>query len=169
MILLSYDGSADARAALDHAARVLPGARAVVVTVWTPQREYEGAHGPGLGLAGLYAPEPEVDAAREQAARACAEEGAELARKAGLDAEPRIRPRHDSVAHAILAAAADCEADAIVLGSRGLGGVKSFLLGSVSHGVLQQADRPVMVVPSPTVARQRRDVIVAADASAEAT
>jgi nucleotide-binding universal stress UspA family protein len=165
MVLLSYDGSEDARAALDHAARVLPGATATVLTVWTPQRTYEGAHGPGLGLAGVYAPEPEVDSAREQEAKACAEEGAERARAAGLVAEPATRPRHDAVATAILAAADEIDADVVVLGSRGLSGVKSFLLGSVSHAVLQQADRPVMVVPSRAVARQRRDVIQAAETS----
>lgn len=43
----------------------------------------------------------------------------------------------------------------IVLGTRGLTGIKSALLGSVSHAVLQRTDRPVMVVPSPEVARDR--------------
>lgn len=44
----------------------------------------------------------------------------------------------------------------IVLGTRGLGGVKSFLLGSVSHAVVQHADRPLLIVPSPDLAEQRR-------------
>lgn len=37
-------------------------------------------------------------------------------------------------------------ADLIVIGSRGLGGVTSALLGSVSRGVLKHADRPVLIV-----------------------
>jgi nucleotide-binding universal stress UspA family protein len=41
------------------------------------------------------------------------------------------------------------------MGTRGLTGVKSLLLGSVSHAVLQHADRAVVVVPSPEVARER--------------
>jgi nucleotide-binding universal stress UspA family protein len=41
------------------------------------------------------------------------------------------------------------------MGTRGLTGIKSVLLGSVSHAVLQHADRPVIVVPSPDVANKR--------------
>lgn len=48
------------------------------------------------------------------------------------------------------------DADAVVLGMRGLGGVKSCLLGSFSHGVVQHADRAVLVVPSSDIAEQRR-------------
>ena len=41
------------------------------------------------------------------------------------------------------------------MGSRGLSGLKSMLLGSVSHAVLHGADRAVIVVPSPEVAGSR--------------
>ena len=39
--------------------------------------------------------------------------------------------------------------------SRGLTGVQSLLLGSVSHAVLQHADRTVIVMPSPGEAAAR--------------
>jgi hypothetical protein len=43
------------------------------------------------------------------------------------------------------------------MGSRGHGRLGSLLLGSVSYAVVQHADRPVTVVPSPDIARQRID------------
>jgi nucleotide-binding universal stress UspA family protein len=52
-----------------------------------------------------------------------------------------------SPAAAILAVAREHDADEIVIGSRGLGGVRA-LLGSVSHELLTIADRPVLVIPA---------------------
>jgi nucleotide-binding universal stress UspA family protein len=48
------------------------------------------------------------------------------------------------------------DAETIVVGTRGRSGIKSMLLGSVSHAVLQHADRPVLVVPSEPVAAEPR-------------
>ena len=88
-------------------------------------------------------------------AREVAAEGAQLANEAGLKAEPATDEQGESVAEAILSSADKLDADMIVLGSRGLGGVGSLLLGSVSHRVLQHADRPVLVIPSAAVAARR--------------
>ncbi len=60
-----------------------------------------------------------------------------------------------TVAGAILAEAEAVDASAILMGSRGLTGLKSLLLGSVSHAVIQRADRAVIVVPSTEVAASR--------------
>jgi hypothetical protein len=49
MILASYDGSADARAALDHVAQLMPGAEVTVLTVWEPFQEALSRTG-GMGL-----------------------------------------------------------------------------------------------------------------------
>jgi nucleotide-binding universal stress UspA family protein len=51
-------------------------------------------------------------------------------------------------AEAITQAAERLVVDAIVLGSHGKGGAMRSLLGSVSHAVVHQARRPVLVVPS---------------------
>jgi nucleotide-binding universal stress UspA family protein len=53
----------------------------------------------------------------------------------------------------ILAAAADEDADLIVLGSHGRGGVEHLLLGSVAEKVLRKAPCPVMVVPATAAPR----------------
>ena len=54
-----------------------------------------------------------------------------------------------------LSEADDAKANAIVLGTRGLTGLKSLMLGSVSHAVVQHADRPVIIVPSPEITAKR--------------
>jgi nucleotide-binding universal stress UspA family protein len=160
MIIVSYDGSADANAAIDHVARLVPGAETTVLTVWEPfQMALTRSGGMGMSMAGAYPDNGEVDAASEEAARARAAEGAERANAAGLIAEARTAVREDGIATAILAAADELDADAVVVGTRGLTGIRSMLLGSVSHAVLQHADRPVMVVPSPSIAASRREWI----------
>jgi nucleotide-binding universal stress UspA family protein len=84
-----------------------------------------------------------------------AAEGVQLATEAGLKAEPATDEQGESVTEAILSGADKLDADVIVIGSRGLGGLGSLLLGSVSHRVLQHADRPVLVIPSAAVAERR--------------
>lgn len=159
MILVCYDGSADAQAAIDRAAQLMPGAEATVLTIWEPLLDAMtrgGSMGMGLGVTGPEVDDQMVDEASQRAALEDATEGAQRATAAGLVAQPRIASRHGGIAYAILAVAADVDASAVVLGTRGLGGVKSFLLGSVSHGVVQHADRAVLVVPSSDLAEQRR-------------
>ena len=153
-VLLAYDGSADAGAAIETAARLYTGASAVVVSVWEGFSEVVARSGMGLAVAALDF--DEINRAGEQRAQECAEEGAGRARAAGLRAQPQAVHREFSVWGTILDAAADADADVIVLGSRGLTGVKSLVLGSVSRGVLTHADRPVMVVPAADVARERQ-------------
>ena len=164
MILVSYDGSADAQAAIDRAAQLMPGAEATVLTVWEPfidtlaGRGTLGAGlGVGLGLAASYADGDRVDQSSTDAALTSATEGAARATAAGLVARPRTASRDGNIANAILASAADVDADVVVMGTRGLSGVKSFLLGSVSHAVVQHADRAVLVVPAPDIAERRRE------------
>ncbi len=96
-----------------------------------------------------------LDRATREHAEERAREEAQLARDAGFQAEPRTCSQETSSAEAILSEADALGASAILMGSRGLTGVRSMLLGSVSHGVIQHADRAVIVVPSPDVAAAR--------------
>lgn len=153
MILICYDGSSDAQAAIDRAGELLSGQSATVLTVWEPFIELMARSGASLAMPPFDS--VDVDAATEQAARERADEGVERARSAGLNAQPRTRSVGRTIADTILTEADDVGAVAIVLGTRGLTGLKSLLLGSVSHALLQHADRPVIVVPSPEVAAER--------------
>ncbi|MEO6859022.1 MAG: universal stress protein [Solirubrobacteraceae bacterium] len=155
MILICYDGSLDSRSAIEHAGELLSGQPATVVTVWEPFIEVLTRTSYGFGMLPGIVDVEEIDAANRRGAEARAQEGAELATNAGLIAQPRTCSQITTVATAILSEAAAVDASAIVMGSRGLTGVKSVLLGSVSHGVIQGADRPVVVVPSPEVSAAR--------------
>jgi nucleotide-binding universal stress UspA family protein len=153
VILIAYDGSVDAQAAIERAGQLLSGQPATVLSVWERFVEVLARSGTGLPMSAL--DYEALDRSSEEQARERAEEGAQLAERAGLKAEARVRARLTSVADCILDEADDVGADVIVLGTRGLTGVKSFLLGSVSHAVLQRSDRPVMVIPSSEVATER--------------
>lgn len=156
MILICYDGSADARAAIADAGRVLSGHPAIVLTVWEPLAEVLARTAAGNALmAGINAPMAADEEAEAEAGR-LAEEGAELARAAGFDASPRARPQNGMVSDTIIAQADRANATAIVMGSRGRTGLQS-VMGSVSHAVVQRSDRAVMVVPSAEVVAGRRE------------
>lgn len=58
----------------------------------------------------------------------------------------QVRILDDDPAHAILECAKDESADMIVIGSRGVGDLKSLLLGSVSHKLIEHAECPCVVV-----------------------
>ena len=68
------------------------------------------------------------------------------ARLDGSGAEIHEELLEGPAAEAILSVAEARHADLIVMGSRGLGGLRGLLLGSVSHKVLQSAHCPVLVV-----------------------
>jgi len=156
MILICYDGSADAQAAVDQAGLLMPGSEATVLVIWETIRETMTRHGSlGMGMIGVTGDDGAGDAAIRQAAVDTAADGVQRAAAAGLVAQPRIVDRHDDIAVAILAVAGDVDADVIVLGTRGRSGLKSLMLGSVSHAVLHHADRPVLVIASPALAEER--------------
>lgn len=156
MILIAYDGSKDAQSAIDQAGELIAGEPATVLSVWEPFVDVMTRTGVvGVSFTPLDIDSEQIDKAYEEGARERAAEGAQRARRAGLNAEPRTRARHETIAATILAEADQVGARAIVLGTRGLTRIKSLLLGSVSHAVLQHADRPVIVVPSPEIAHKR--------------
>ena len=157
MIMLCYDGSEDARAAIEKAAELYPAQAVTVVTVWQPVMEVWARATPGFGMVPSIPNSVEIDEATNRAAKETAAEGVALADKLGLKAEPLVVTQQTTPGRDLLKAAEDLDASVIVMGTRGLGRVKSLLLGSVSHELIQRADRSVTVVPSSGLASSRAE------------
>jgi len=68
------------------------------------------------------------------------------AKKRGIVVKADIPEATISVVETIINQAAKENADLIIIGTRGLGGFKKLLLGSVSSGVLDHAHCPVLVI-----------------------
>lgn len=144
-LLLCYDGSDNAQHAARRAGDLFGGHSALVLTVW--QRTivmgdfgWSGAGAPMLDYA-------EFDRVSAEAARRRAEEGVGLARDAGLNAQPLAVEATGPVWKTVIETADEQDAAVIVMGSRGLSGVASVLLGSVSSHVVHHANRPSLVIP----------------------
>jgi len=151
-ILIAYDGSDSARRAVHDAGKLFGPREALVVTVWEPDLGYEvGATSvTGLEPAGPafdVAEAQEVNEALRARADRTAHDGAELAKSLGLQASEAIAvPDEGNVAEAIVSLARERGVAAIVIGSRGLSGLRARLEGSTSNAVLKHAACPVVVV-----------------------
>src|SRR5580704_7374219 len=121
-VLICYDGSADARAAVEQAAKLFSNEPATVLTVW---EEYvEQVVRSSLGFVPSIPDADEVDEASRKAAETRAAEGAALASGLGMAATSKAASHATTTALSILAEADAMDATAIVMGSRGLTGVK---------------------------------------------
>jgi nucleotide-binding universal stress UspA family protein len=143
-IVVGVDGSPASEAALRFAAEEarFRGATLRVVHAWRIPLSVAAPEPSILGYAVL--PEASVEEMRatfeEEAKRLLdsAVEGIE-----GLDVEPLLV--EDAPAQALIRASAD--ADLLVVGSRGRGGFKGLLLGSVSQQCAHHSSCPVVIVP----------------------
>ncbi|MGZ8647800.1 MAG: universal stress protein [Solirubrobacteraceae bacterium] len=143
MVLIAYDGSQHARDAIGRAGETLRPGPAVVATAWTSLADAA----PHALLRDAVRPVVEdLDVAGREEAEALAAEGAELARAAGFDAEPRAVRASGPFFAALIEAADELDAQVIVAGSRGRSSVAAAVLGSVSTGLLHHTHRPVLVI-----------------------
>ena len=139
-VLICYDGSAESRQAIGDAAALLSGRRAVVVNIAPLDAVAEAYAAAGSGAAELGA-----DVHADAVVRA--EEGAELARRAGFHAEARgilATP----VWRGVVEAADEVDAAVIVVGSRAHSRFHSLGEAHVSRDVVEHANRPVLVIPA---------------------
>jgi len=138
-LLICYDGSEGARRAVGAAATLLVERTAVILAVAAPTTAVQA-----LDTLGAVPQAPE-EVNLETAVRS-AEEGADYARRAGLTAEARGELAAPTW-KGIVDVADELDAAVIVIGSRGLRGVRELVEGSLSHEVAEHTGRPVLIVP----------------------
>jgi nucleotide-binding universal stress UspA family protein len=144
-ILLAYDGSEQAKAAIREAAVQLgTGREAIVLIVFEPLV--------ALPLAGPAYNTAELEEGIEAEARRTAREGAELARSVGFEATA-LAQLGSPVWRRIVETADDRDASIVVMGSHGRTGIPLVLLGSVASAVSRHTDRPVLIVHAPPAER----------------
>jgi nucleotide-binding universal stress UspA family protein len=137
-ILVSVDDSDGSRAALRVAGELAAAFDATLVLVHVaPRTEAPGVSTAPAGQQRLR--EAELEDAREVLRR--------LASEAGLGDDVEQRAEIGSAADRIVAVSTELGASYVVLGSRGRGGLRSAVLGSVSGSVASNAPCPVVIVP----------------------
>jgi nucleotide-binding universal stress UspA family protein len=147
-LLLCFDGSEDAKFAIQSAGGLLAPRPARVATVWQPTA--------GLGSfvwSGVTASMVdfvELDRAGAEDGGRVADAGVRIAQQAGLEAEALAVKAAGPVWQTLIDLADYQDAAVIVMGSRGLTGLRSMLLGSVSSAVVHHADRPTLVIHRPS-------------------
>jgi nucleotide-binding universal stress UspA family protein len=150
-LIVCYDGSDAAVDALEYAATLLPGARAIVVTLWKP------IIAEALAPAGRPPAADPADAeeAPRRAAAQIAAEGARRASSAGLAAEPLPVEATGSLWEAV-ERLADKHDSLLVMCGTARSGMRSALPGSLGHALVSHLSRPVLVVPSAKATTERR-------------
>ena len=136
-VVVGIDGSEHSRLAFQHAldAAALRGRTVTTVTSWNVEVEN------GVVVTEPGSPEWEAVDARY---RAMAERTIAEARAAHPDITVEVEVRHGRAADSLVEVAEG--ADLLLVGSRGRGGFRGMLLGSVSQRVLALATCPVAVL-----------------------
>jgi nucleotide-binding universal stress UspA family protein len=146
-ILICYDGSDDAARAITTAATLLGPRRAVVLDIAPPLTGAESVAAVSSVVPGSAFEDLNVTEADEVATQ-----GADIARSAGFDAEARAAVMAPTW-QGIVDVADELDTPVIVIGSRGLSGLREIVDGSLSHQVAEHAGRPVLIVPPPRAER----------------
>ena len=141
-ILIFYEDSPDAVRAIEAAAALL-GARRAIVVVLPRITSAESMAATSSLVPGTAFEELNVAEARRIAGR-----GAEIARSAGFEAEPRGELA-GSTWEGIVDVADELDAAVIVIGSRGLTRRKKIFDASLSQQVAEHAGQPVLIVTPP--------------------
>lgn len=148
-VLICYDGSPSAKAAVLSAAttltqRALPRQEVALLHVWnrpTPATDsFSYGEGPGTPSS------EQLIAMAERGAQEIVQEGRDLAMGQGLVASTLLAPNTGSVAATILQIAEEQDSSLIVLGAHPHG-TPGPTLDSISTAVIAGSSRPVLVIP----------------------
>lgn len=153
-VVIGFDGSPAASAAIDAGALLFPGCHAWVTHLWMPPLASETLRHRLRSIAhdvNEFMEMVEQEGNRE--AERLTAMGATLARAAGWDAEPLMKRTWGAEGLRLAQVAEQVEADLVLIGSRGLGSTQA-ALGSVSDTVVHYAARPVLVIPHPMLAAE---------------
>jgi nucleotide-binding universal stress UspA family protein len=142
-VVVGTDGSPTAEEAVRQAGDLAAatGARLVVVSAY---EQHRGHRPPDLTEEGVPADLRWVITDQAQA-EALASSGREVARAAGASGVV-VRAAAGDAAGVLIGVAEEFDADAIVVGSRGLTGATRFILGAVASSVAHHAPCDVLVV-----------------------
>lgn len=154
-VLIAYDGSPPAKAAVERCGALLPGAEAIVVSVTSGLRELaDAASSARLALSDdvIRQAVGKLRASSLEETEELAAEGAQAATAAGLAATPRAIAADGPVWRAVADATREAEADVIACGTHGYGAPARAILGSVSSALVREAGLPVLAVPADATA-----------------
>lgn len=153
-VIVGYDGSPQASAAVHVGALLLPHAHAWITSLWTPPFADEKLRRQ-LWNGGRRLDEfmEAVEREGEWRASRIADIGVTLARAAGWHAESLVRRVEGGEGLQLAQLAEDMAPDLVLVGARGLGGVRA-VLGSVSDMVVHYSPKPVLVVPHPLLSTE---------------
>ncbi len=144
-LILGYDGSPCAMAALDAA---------VDVAVGHPDSRIVMVHGTAMNLAADGSPmaieilpdgDTDIRARTKTVVKAMFDEAIARVTASGVTVETRIEWKAASVA--LMDVAKELDASMIVVGTQGVGAIRGMLLGSTAYKLLHHSKIPVLVVP----------------------
>lgn len=145
-MVIGFDGSAQARRAVALISRLRAprGGRVVLFTAVDTMRALSHALMPPATGAAVSAQVMRMNKTRLAKARHALDRAARSLSRAGWKVDVKVTtgaPLHD-----LLATAANNGSDLVVVGARGVTGVRHLLLGSVAEGALNRSPVPVLIV-----------------------
>jgi len=151
-ILVAVDGSESSKRAAHVALGLAEKLRAqlIVLHAISPPTSYYRSNFPvPVGMAPPPPSQKEIDTYSAYARRVAlgiVGDTVSEAKKVGTNVKTELPEGVSSVVETIINHAAKEHVDLIIVGTRGLGGFKKMLIGSVSSGVISHANCPVLVV-----------------------